>query len=68
MTLRDPLDPIKDLPPETPVCVAEEDKAAGMNVSSVEILQDARRRPRGAEGVEAVEFEVGDETVVVLRW
>ena len=68
MTLRDFFDQVTDLPPDTPICVAEVDEAAATNVAAVEIVRDARRQSGAADGTEAVEFGAGADTVIVLRW
>ena len=68
MTLQDLFDQLKNLPPDTPVCVAEEDEAAGMNVAGLEVVRDAKLQSGSADGTEAVELANGGDTVVVLRW
>ena len=68
MTVQDLLDRVRALPPETPVCVAEVDEAAGMNIAGLEVVRDARRQGAAADGAEAIELANGGETVVVLRW
>ena len=68
MTLSELFERVKDLPPETPVCVAEEDEAAGMNVAGVEVVREAetteRRDGRSGGGRD----RAGEDTVVVIRW
>ncbi|RBP14040.1 hypothetical protein DFR50_11064 [Roseiarcus fermentans] len=68
MTLAELFEAVKDLPPETPVCVAEIDEAAGANVDGVEVVRDAKLESDAADATEAVEFGAGADTVVVLRW
>ncbi len=68
MTLAELFEQVKDLPPETPVCVAEVDEAAGANVDGVEIVRSAALQSDAADGAEAVELGGGEDTVVVLRW
>lgn len=68
MTLRDFLDQVKDLPPETLLCVAEVHEAFGMNVAGLEHVTNARTQSRKADGTEAVEFKNGTENVLVIRW
>jgi hypothetical protein len=68
MTIRELLDQIKDLPAETLVCAAEIDEAFGVNIASVEIVDDARVESTEPDGAEAVEFGNGGDKVVVIRW
>jgi hypothetical protein len=68
MTLREFLDQVTQLPPDTQICVAEENEAFGMNVANLEVVRDARRQKEEADGTEAVELGNGGETVVVMRW
>ncbi len=68
MKLRELLDKVKDLPPDTLVCAAEVDEAFGANVAGIEIVEDAGIGSRRADGKEAVELGNGGETVVVVRW
>ncbi|MER9944092.1 sugar phosphorylase [Mesorhizobium sp. M0092] len=68
MKLRELLDRVKDLPPDTLVCVAEIDEAFGVNVAVVESIDDAKIKGRKPEGTEAVELGNGTEKVVVIRW
>jgi hypothetical protein len=68
MKLREFLEQVKDLPPETLLCVAEVDEAFAMNVASVEHLSDAKTQSQQADGTEAVELANGKESVLVLRW
>ncbi|ESX71575.1 MULTISPECIES: hypothetical protein [unclassified Mesorhizobium] len=68
MKLRELLDRVKDLPPDTLVCVAEIDEAFGVNVAVVESIDDAKIQGRKPEGTEAVELGNGTEKVVVIRW
>ena len=50
MTLAELFEQVKDLPPETPVCVAEVDEAAGANVDGVEIVRSAALQSDAADG------------------
>jgi len=68
MTLQDFMNQVKDLPPETPVCVAEVDEASAMNVSGLEVVHDAKLQGSEADGMESVELGGGDETVLLVRW
>jgi hypothetical protein len=68
MTLRELLEEVKDLPPETLVCAAEVDEAFGMNLAEVEIVDDARIGSRKPDGAEAIQLDGGTDKVVVIRW
>jgi hypothetical protein len=68
MTLRDFMDRVKDLPPETPVCVAEVDGASAMNVAGLEVVPDAKLQSSEADRTESVELGSGEETVLLVRW
>ncbi|WP_274426820.1 sugar phosphorylase [Chelativorans sp. YIM 93263] len=68
MTVGEVLEQLKDLPPDTLLCVAEIDEAFAVNVASVEIVEDAKAQSRQASGREAVELGHGDDQVVVIRW
>lgn len=68
MRLRDFLDQVRDLPPDTLLCVAEVDEAFAMNVASVEHLDTATTRHREADGTEAVNLTGGSDKVLVIRW
>lgn len=67
-TLREFLNQIENLPPDTLLCVAEVDEAFAAHVAEVEIIPDAKEQHRKAEGTEAVELGNGKQTVVVIRW
>jgi hypothetical protein len=68
MKLRDFLNQVKDLPPDTLLCVAEVDEAFGMNVSGLDVVKNAKAQSRKADGTEAVELGSGSENVLVIRW
>ena len=68
MTLRELMDRIKGLPPDTVVCAAEVDEAFGANVASVEIVDDARVESKKPDGTESIELANGSDRVVVIRW
>ncbi|ADV14597.1 hypothetical protein Mesau_05547 [Mesorhizobium australicum WSM2073] len=68
MNVRELLDQIKDLPPETLVCVAEIDEAFAANAANVEAVESAKIQSRKQDGTEAVELANGTEKVVVIRW
>jgi hypothetical protein len=67
-TLREFLNQVENLPPDTLLCVAEVDEAFAAHVAEVEIVSDAKEQNRKAEGTEAVELGNGKQTVVVIRW
>ena len=68
MTLRDFFEQVKDLSPDTPVCVAEADEAALTDVAGVEVVRDAKRESGEDDDAAAVEPGAGGDMVVVLRW
>ena len=68
MTLQDFFDRVKDLPPETLLCVAEVDDASAMNVAGVELVHDAKMQSDEADGVETVELGSGQDTILLVRW
>ena len=68
MTLQDFMDRVKDLPPETPLCVAEVDEASAMNVAGVEVVRDAKMQSDEADGTETVELGSGQDTILLVRW
>jgi hypothetical protein len=67
-TLREFLNQVENLPPDTLLCVAEVDEAFATHVAEVEVISDAKEQNRKAEGTEAVELGNGRQTVVVIRW
>jgi hypothetical protein len=68
MTVRELLEQVKDLPPETLVCTAELEEAFGANIAGVELVESARIESRKADGTEAVDLGNGDDKVLVIRW
>jgi len=66
--VREFLEQLKDLPPETRICVAELDEAFAANIAEIDVIENARIQSRQADGHEAVELGNGGETVVVIRW
>jgi len=66
--VREALDRLKDLPPETRICVAELEEAFAANIVEIDVIKNARTQSAQADGREAVELENGAETVVVVRW
>ena len=68
MTLQDFMDQVKDLPPETPVCVAEVDEASAMNVAGLEVVHDAKLQSSEADRTDTVELGGGEDTVLLVRW
>ena len=68
MKLSELLAKVKDLPPDTLVCVAEVDEAFAIHIDSVEVIDSARAQSQKADGTEAVELANGKERAVVIRW
>ncbi len=68
MTLKEFLDKVKDLPPDTLLCTAEVEEAFGANVAAVEIVEDAKVDTLEADGREAIGLANGKDSVVVIRW
>jgi hypothetical protein len=68
MKLRELLDQVKDLPPDTLVCTAEVDEAYAANIARIETMENARIESRKPDGTEAVELANGNQKVVVIRW
>jgi hypothetical protein len=68
MKLREFLDKVKDLPPDTRLCAAEINEALAMNVARIEVLDHAKAQSEYADGRERIELANGNEKVVVIRW
>ncbi|WIJ24264.1 sugar phosphorylase [Devosia sp. RR2S18] len=68
MKLRDLLARVKDLPPDTLVCVAEVDEAFAANVAEIEHVDSAKAERSQADGKEAINLDGGSEKVLVIRW
>ncbi len=68
MTLGEFLSQVKDLPPDTLLCVAEVDEAFGINIAGVDVLDNAKAQSTEADGTESVELANGGERAVVIRW
>jgi len=68
VTLRDFLQKVENLPPDTLLCIAEVDEAFAANVAEVEVVEDAKTQNQKADGTEAVELGNGNQRVVVIRW
>ena len=68
MTVRELLDQVKDLPPDTLVCAAEVDEAFAINIAGVERVDSATIQSRKPDGTEAVELANGTEKAVVIHW
>ncbi|WP_309083106.1 sugar phosphorylase [Chelativorans sp.] len=68
MKVRDLMNKLQDLAPDTLVCVAEVDEAFAVNISEVEVVDGAKTMNAEADGREAVELANGSEQVVVIRW
>jgi hypothetical protein len=68
MTLGEFLSQVKDLPPETLLCVAEVDEAFAANIAAIEPVENAKAQSKKADGTETVELANGNEKAVVIRW
>lgn len=68
MILKDFLDKVKDLPPDTTICIAEIEEAYASNIAEIEIVEEASGESRIANGAEVIALEGGDDRVVVIRW
>jgi hypothetical protein len=66
--LRELMERVKDLPPETVVCTAEVDEAFAVNIADVEVVDQAKLGSRKADGTESIDLNNGNERVVVIRW
>ncbi len=58
----------KDLADAVVISIAEVDQAAAMNVTAVEIVEDASVHGHKAEGQEAIDLDGGKQTTIVLRY
>ena len=58
----------KDLDDGVILAIAEVDEAAAMNITEVEIVEDAAVHDRKAEGKEAIDLDGGKQKAVVLRY
>ncbi len=54
MTLGEFLAQVKDLPPDTLLCVAEVDESFGINIAGVYVLDIAKAQSTEADGTESV--------------
>ena len=68
MTLGEFLSKVKDLPPETLLCVAEVDEAFAANIAAIEPIEDAKAQSKKADGTESIELANGTEKAVIIRW
>ncbi|UVC14422.1 sugar phosphorylase [Mesorhizobium onobrychidis] len=68
MKLRELMDQVKDMTPDTLVCAAEIDEAFAANIAGIETAESARIESRKPDGTEAVELANGNDKVVVIRW
>lgn len=68
MKLREFLDQVKDLPPDTLLCVAEVDEAFAAHAAAIEHVDDAKAESQKADGTEAVALSGGNQKAVVIRW
>ena len=58
----------KDLPDNVTISIAELDQAAAMNVTSVDIVDDAAIKDKKADGQEAIDLDGGKQQTIVLRY
>ncbi len=58
----------KDLPDNVVISIAEVDQAAAMNVTSVDIVDDAAIKDKKADGQEAIDLDGGKQQTIVLRY
>lgn len=58
----------KDLPDSVTISIAEVDQAAAMNVTSVDIVDDASIKDKKADGQEAIDLDGGKQQTIVLRY
>lgn len=58
----------KDLPDSVTLSIAEVDQAAAMNVTAVEIVDDAAIKDKKADGQEAIDLDGGKQQAIVLRY
>ena len=58
----------KDLADSVTISIAEVDQAAAMNVTSVDIVDDAAVKDKKAEGQEAIDLGGGKQQTIVLRY
>lgn len=58
----------KDVPDNVTLSIAEVDQAAAMNVTSVEVVDDAAVKDKKADGQEAIDLDGGKQQAVVLRY
>ena len=58
----------KDLPDDVTISIAEVDQAAAMNITAVDIVDDAAIKDKKAEGQEAIDLVGGKQQAIVLRY
>ena len=58
----------KDLDDQVILTVAEVDEAASINITAVEVVDDAKVHNRKADGQEAVDLGPGSQKAIVLRF
>ncbi len=58
----------KDLSDSVIISIAEVDQAAAMNVTSVDIVEDATIKDKKADGQEAIDLDGGKQQTIVLRY
>jgi hypothetical protein len=68
MTIKDLLDKIEGLPPDTTLCIAEIDERFASNVAEIEIADRADIQSHKANGAEVIDLEGGSQRVAIVRW
>jgi hypothetical protein len=68
MTVKDLLDKVKGLPPDTTLCIAELDERFASNIAEIEVIDNASVQSQQANGAEVIDLEGGKERAVIIRW
>ena len=58
----------RDLADGVTISIAEVDQAAAMNITSIDIVDDASIKDKKAEGQEAIDLDGGKQQTIVLRY
>ncbi len=58
----------KDLDDQVILTVAEVDEVASINITAIEVVDDAKVQNRKADGHEAVDLGPGSQKAIVLRF
>ena len=58
----------KDLGDNVVISIAEVDQAAAMNITAIDIVEDAAVNDKKAEGQEAIDLDGGKQTTIVMRY